>query len=235
MVLWLQASCYWKIFLFTHLDKDPKGTGMVAWFPENATWDTNWLGVYYNPNPTTTLLVYNSNMTYTAYGVGMHPHSSVGTPSVVRFTAPKDGSYALSLTFTHVDDHARNTRTGLYIIHNNLNTLWEGEIFGIGASKSYNSLDCGIKIKTNETIDLIVGQGLTGSVHDNINFASTLVTIDINLLQQNSSNPSSQSSQSNDKIAIIALGASLVFAIIALGTALIFIAFAIVIQMILQK
>ncbi|KAF0387508.1 pep-cterm domain protein [Gigaspora margarita] len=127
------------------LNKDPKGTGMVAWFPENATWDTNWLGVYYNPNPTTTLLVYNSNMTYTAYGVGMHPHSSVATPSVVRFTAPNDGSYALSLTFTHVDDHARNTRTGLYIIHDNLNTLWEGEIFGIGASKSYNSLDCGLK------------------------------------------------------------------------------------------
>ncbi|KAF0387507.1 pep-cterm domain protein [Gigaspora margarita] len=185
MVLWLQASCYWKIFLFTHLDKDPKGTGMVAWFPENATWDTNWLGVYYNPNPTTTLLVYNSNMTYTAYGVGMHPHSSVATPSVVRFTAPNDGSYALSLTFTHVDDHARNTRTGLYIIHDNLNTLWEGEIFG---------------------------QDLTGSVHDNINFASTLVTIDINLLQQNSPSPSSQSNQSNDKIAIIALGTSLVFA-----------------------
>ncbi|KAF0489041.1 pep-cterm domain protein [Gigaspora margarita] len=210
-------------FLLTHLDKDPKGTGIVAWFPVNATWNTNWLGVYYNPNPTAALLVYNSNMTYTAHGVGMHPHSNVGTPSVVRFTAPKDGSYALSLTATHVDDHATNSRTGLYIIHNNLETLWEGEIFGIGASKSYNSPDGGSNIKTNETIDFIVGQGLTGNVNDNINFATTLVTIDINLLtndatnkQQNSTNQSSQSQQSNDKVSIIALGTTLGFTILAI-------------------
>ncbi|CAG8574349.1 26226_t:CDS:2 [Gigaspora margarita] len=181
-------------FLLTHLDKDPKGTGIVA-----------------------------CNMTYTAHGVGMHPNSKVGTPSVVRFTAPKDGSYALSLTATHVDDHATNSRTGLYIIHNNLETLWEGEIFGIGASKSYNSPDDESNIKTNETIDFIVGQGLTGNVNDNINYVTTLVTIDINLLtndattkQQNSTNQSNQSHQPNDKVPIIALGTTLGFTILAI-------------------
>ncbi|CAG8767531.1 5580_t:CDS:1 [Dentiscutata erythropus] len=218
-----------KFLLFTHLDQDPRGTGMVAWFPENATWNTNWLGVYYNPNPTTTLLVYNSNMTYTAHGVGMHPDNGVGTPSVIRFTAPNNGNYSLSLTFTHVDDHASNSRTGLYIIYNNLETLWEEELFGIGAAKSYSSSNGGIYIKTNETIDFIVGQGLTGNVVNNINFVTTLITANINLLandtttnQLNSANQSSQSSQpsqssqSNAKVTNFALGTVLGFIISAI-------------------
>ncbi|CAG8739392.1 hypothetical protein C2G38_2149324 [Gigaspora rosea] len=212
--------------LFTHLDQDPKGTGIVAWFPDDATWNTNWLGVYYNPNPTTTLLVYGSNMTYTAHSVGMHPHGTVGSPSVARFTAPNDGFYTLSLKATHADDHANNSRTGIYIIHNNLEILWEGELFGIGASKSYNSPKDGINIKPNETIDFIVGQGLTGNIVDNINFVTTLITADVNLLtnntttkqpnSKNQSNQSSQPSQSNDQVLIIALETALGIIIIAI-------------------
>ncbi|CAG8542953.1 7096_t:CDS:2, partial [Dentiscutata heterogama] len=123
-----------------------------------------------------------SNMTYNSHSVGMHPDDLVGTPSVVRFTAPKDGNYTLSLKFTHVDDHVNNSRrTGVYIMHNDRDSLWQEELVGLGASKSYNSPDGGINIKTNDTIDFIVGQSLIGNVFENINFVTTLVAADINL------------------------------------------------------
>src|SRR5687768_2515986 len=91
--------------LFTHLDSEPKGSGVVAWFGNDTVWYTKWMGVYYNTKSTTTIV--DGNM-FTANGVSMHPGGD-GIFSVVRFTAPKDGNYTLDATFTHANECANYT------------------------------------------------------------------------------------------------------------------------------
>jgi hypothetical protein len=103
----------------------------------------------------------------------MHPGRD-GRFSVVRFTAPTDGNYALDVTFTHI--HSCSSNTGVYIVYNNLVTLWEIELASVGDSKSFKSIDA---VKSNESIDFIVGVGL-----DNVfNCDLILSRVDVRLLE----------------------------------------------------
>ncbi|RIA91039.1 hypothetical protein C1645_737433 [Glomus cerebriforme] len=181
--------------LFTHLDREPSFGDIVAWFGGDTVWYTNWLGVYYNTRPTAINLKEPATgviSAYTANGVAMHPGKD-GRFSVVRFTAPTDGNYALDVTFTHILSCSSNT--GVYIVYNNLVTLWEIELAGVGDSKSFKSIDA---VKSNESIDFIVGVGL-----DNIfNCDLTLSRVDVRLLD-NSTNET-QTNKSTTKVPVIA-------------------------------
>ncbi|PKY51945.1 hypothetical protein RhiirA4_469282 [Rhizophagus irregularis] len=157
--------------LFTHLDREPSVGDIVAWFGGDSVWYTKWLGVYYNTRPTAINLKEPAGniIAFTANGVGMHPGND-GRFSVVRFTAPTDGNYALDVTFTHI--HNCSSNTGVYIVYNNLI-----ELAGVGDSKSlFKSIDA---VKSNESIDFIVGVGL-----DNIfNCDLILSRVDVRLLE----------------------------------------------------
>ncbi|RHZ78958.1 hypothetical protein Glove_153g43 [Diversispora epigaea] len=172
--------------LLTHLVQDSNGTGIVAWFEEGASYGNSWLGVYYNPNPTTT--TFGSKNIFPAKSVCMHPETDKGF-SVVRFTAPTNGNYSLNVTFAHVDNTATNRHTGVYIVYNNLETLWETDLVGIGYSDSFKSIDSGIAVRENETIDFIVGIG-----SDSLSFYDmTLARVDIRLLVATSTNENTNS------------------------------------------
>jgi hypothetical protein len=106
----------------------------------------------------------------------MHPGDD-GRFSVVRFTAPKDGNYVISATFTHVTAECAR-HSGAYIVYNNLIPLWEVDIAGPGDSKSFKTTDSGITVKTNEPIDFIVGVGLDNSFACDM----TSARVDIHLL-----------------------------------------------------
>ncbi|RHZ76402.1 hypothetical protein Glove_198g30 [Diversispora epigaea] len=164
--------------LFTTLALAPNGTGIVAWFPGGNSFGDSWLGVYYNPNPTEAILDLDGNgKTIPAKSVCMHP-SEVFSFSVVRFTAPTNGYYSLDVTFTHIDVKAIDRHTGVYIVYNNLMVLWETDLIGIGDSNSFKSVDSGVAVKANETIDFIVGSGLDGLFLNDM----TLANVDIRLL-----------------------------------------------------
>ncbi|CAG8477056.1 17307_t:CDS:1 [Dentiscutata erythropus] len=179
--------------LFTHLTLDPLDSGIIFWTPpENVPNPQNNVNpihedgpsISYNLNPITTILdVGSSRIIYPAHSINIHP-SCDGKFSVARFTAPVDGNYALSVIFTHIDDHSNFTHTGGYIIYNNSMTLWETDIFGIGDLKSYESAESGITVKKNETIDFIIGNGLDNTCY----YDSTLANVEIRLLLNNSTN-----------------------------------------------
>ncbi|CAG8503361.1 7607_t:CDS:2 [Diversispora eburnea] len=160
--------------LFTNLVRDlnnGNGTGIFAWLENGASFGNSWLGVYYNPNPTTTIVGYCcSKKIFPAKSVCMHPNTDSGS-SVVRFTAPTNGNYSLDVTFQHVDDTATNRHTGVYIIHNDFEILWETDLNGVGYSDSFKSIDSGIVVKERETIDFIVSKGLDGTSSYDMTFA----------------------------------------------------------------
>ncbi|CAG8537515.1 7505_t:CDS:1 [Dentiscutata heterogama] len=159
--------------LFTHLTLDPQDSGIIFWTPPEGG-----PSLSYNLNPITTILdVGSSKIKYPAHSINMHP-SCDGKFSVARFTAPVDGNYALSVIFTHIDDHANFTHTGGYIVYNNFLTLWETDIFGIGDLKSYETA---IAVRKNETIDFIIGNGLDNVCY----YDSTLTNVEIRLLSNN--------------------------------------------------
>jgi hypothetical protein len=169
--------------LFTHLDSEPNSNGIVAWFGADTVWNSLWLGVYYNTRPTTNIL--NDAIMFPANGVAMHPGDD-GRFSVVRFTAPTDGNYALDVTFTHIHICSQYIQySAAYVIYNDFMTLWEIELAGPGDSKSFKSTDSGITVKSNEHIDFIVGVG-TDNVY---NCDMTLARVDIHLLENSIKDP----------------------------------------------
>ncbi|GBB98627.1 hypothetical protein RclHR1_03280023 [Rhizophagus clarus] len=112
----------------------------------------------------------------------MHPDGSNGSFSVVRFTAPKDGNYVLDVIFTSIESCARHS--GVYIIYNNVTTLWEIDLNGPEDSKSFKTTDSGIPIRANENIDFIVGEGLNRVICH-----MTLAQLDIHLLENQTKFP----------------------------------------------
>ncbi|GES95455.1 PEP-CTERM sorting domain-containing protein [Rhizophagus clarus] len=152
--------------LFTNLA--PLVDGIVSWHDGP--------GVHYNTKPTT---VITGSVIFPGNSVAMHPGEN-GSFSVVRFTAPKDGNYVLDATFAHIDTNALHT--GVYVIYNNLITLWEIDLAGPEDLKSFKTT---ISVKANEPIDFIVGVGLDNSyVCD-----TTLAHVDIHLLENQSGFP----------------------------------------------
>ncbi|CAG8839318.1 30825_t:CDS:1, partial [Gigaspora margarita] len=170
--------------LFTHLQPETSNKSIYAWFEAGVSWETggHWLGVYYNTKTTNTNIgyPYKQNITFPPHGVGMSPEYD-GKYSVARFTAPMDGIYSLTATFIHIciDSNVINAHTNGQIIHNDLDSLFYTDIFGMGDAKLYNS-DKSINLKANDTIDFIVGVG-----SDNFLGDMTNVNAYIRLLQKN--------------------------------------------------
>ncbi|RHZ53631.1 hypothetical protein Glove_440g3 [Diversispora epigaea] len=170
----------------TNLLWDTKDSGVVALFKEDNTWNKDWLGIYYNTKETATLLVYNSNMTFIAHGVCMHPGNIAKEFAVARFTAPVNGTYTIKVKFLHVDDYVKesNTTTGAYVIHNN-ETIWE-EIIRDYIPGSFITNSDGIRINENDTIDFLLGIGVGGAYH------MTSVDVDISAWQETTSTTTTQ-------------------------------------------
>ncbi|CAG8491405.1 27161_t:CDS:1, partial [Dentiscutata erythropus] len=177
--------------LFTHLDPDPKSSGIVAWFAVDNFWQLfHYLGVYFNPNQQTiTLSDKSANNSFgdgitefAPNSVGMAPGTD-GRFAVTRFIAPIEGNYTLNVSFSHTTNTYNTSsisQTGGYIVHNDRVTLWETAINGIGDSKTFISPWYGVHIRENDTIDFIVGIGQDNSIE----FELTMVGVEIKLLPE---------------------------------------------------
>ncbi|CAG8708544.1 13618_t:CDS:1 [Dentiscutata heterogama] len=212
--------------LFTHLDLDPKSSGIVAWFAADNSWQLNhYLGIYFNPNQKIIVLSGFDNSTtnnfgdgfasFNPYGVALHPGDD-GRFAVVRFIAPLDGNYTLKVSFSHVINNystSSSSETGGYIIHNNRIMLWETDIIGVGNTKTFTSPGYGIHIKENDTIDFIVGIGQDNSIE----FEMTMTNVEINLLPEIKNSTTTRMNQTNTNhnvlMIAISLGAVLGFVI----------------------
>jgi hypothetical protein len=83
-----------------------------------------------------------------------HPAPS-GAYSVVRFTAPSDGSYALNATFEGRD--VRGTTTDVHVLVDNV-SIFDGNVNGFGSS-SDQAFSGGVMLHKGDTIDFAVGFG----------------------------------------------------------------------------
>ncbi|CAG8723290.1 21875_t:CDS:1, partial [Racocetra persica] len=150
-----------SLTLFTQLLADPHDTKVYAWYESNVGWFTpgQWLGVYYNSKATSVNVSYSQIIMFPPHGVGMHPGND-GRFSVARYTAPIDGNYSVTAIFSHIDidSNATYASTGVYILYNNLNKLFDDIIYGIKGTTFFKS-DGSINLKANDTIDFIVGVG----------------------------------------------------------------------------
>jgi hypothetical protein len=69
--------------------------------------------------------------------------------------------------------------SGVYIVYNNLITLWEIDLAGPGDSRSFKITNSGITVRANEHVDFIVGVGLDNKSDCDM----TLAHVDIQLLE----------------------------------------------------
>lgn len=107
--------------------------------------------------------------------LGMSPGSD-NTTSVVRWTAPQAGKYAVSGTFYGTDTHP--TSTDVHIYHNSVQLSPEDKravssYRGNGVSHTQT-----IDAAANDTVDFVVGAGPGGNTYDSAGLAASVVRLD---------------------------------------------------------
>jgi hypothetical protein len=106
--------------------------------------------------------------------MGFHPGPH-GEFSVVRWTAPNDGLFAIVVTFTGLD-FVGPTTTDVHTL-NNGTALFDGLVAGFGPN-SATSFDGTLSVRQGDTIDFTVGWGLDGNYfYDLTGLAATIAPV----------------------------------------------------------
>ena len=95
---------------------------------------------------------------WAAYQMIMHPGPN-GETTIVRFTAPSAGSYALAASFIGQD--VVGTTTDVHVFKNGA-SIFDGAVNGFGATAGYASI---VSLGMGDTLDLRVGYGTNGSFY----------------------------------------------------------------------
>ena len=133
---------------------------IASWSNGNGIWAPPWVG----RNDTDQVVTFSS-ITLQPYQMAFHPGSS-GEYSVIRFTAPSAGVYALVSSFIGVD----GTTTDVHVLHNGT-SLFSGSINGYGDSDSYST---NVVLATGDAIDFAVGYLTGGYSNDSTGISATL-------------------------------------------------------------
>ena len=100
-----------------------------------------------------------STFAYAPYQVGLHPGPS-GEYSIVRWTAPTSGSYALASTFIGIDCCV--TSTDVHVLVNGT-SYFSSFVNGYGASQSYSNT---FALTAGDNVELVVGYGSNQNYFD---------------------------------------------------------------------
>ena len=103
--------------------------------------------------------------------VALHP-SATDQYSVVRFTTPTTGSYALNTLFYSADVGVGAT-TDVHVLLNNA-ALFNGNINGVGSTQSYAPAP--LNLTAGNTIDFAVGYGSNNDYHFDATGLATTIT-----------------------------------------------------------
>jgi hypothetical protein len=135
-------------------------SGMDFWNNSGVTWDPPWVGHNGTGSP-----INFSSVTVGPGQLGFHPGAN-GEISIVRFTAPAAGQYALSSSFSGLD-HVGPTTTGVHVLLNGA-SIFDGAVngFGPGSGPSFATT---LTLAAGNTVDFAVDFGTDGTY----NFDST--------------------------------------------------------------
>jgi hypothetical protein len=124
-------------------------------------------GVYYNTNDT---VQGPASVRLAPNQVTFHPGPS-GQYSVIRFTVPASGPYALSAVFSGMDQ--TGTTTDVHVLTNGVST-YDGTIAGFGALATDKTV---LTLTQGETVDFVVGAGGNGYYYDSTGIAADLICL----------------------------------------------------------
>jgi hypothetical protein len=130
-------------------------------FPDISGWTTsgglNFLQVSHNVH-SVTLVGSGSQATLPPHALYLHP-GSVGEYAVVRFTAPVKGVYKLSGQFYALDDNGSGTITDVWILQNNITTVYSSNVNYYGGAKFASFTSKMVQLQAGQTLDFEVGFG----------------------------------------------------------------------------
>jgi sugar lactone lactonase YvrE len=134
-------------------------------------WISNSSGpsVWYNP---TSASITIGTVTIPAKTLGGHPGSQ-GENTVVRWTAPTNGTYQINAVFWG-DDFTGPTTTDVAVLHNG-KTLYASEVTGYGSS-SDQSYTATVSANAGDTVDFSVGYGTDGNFFYDSTGVSAVIT-----------------------------------------------------------
>jgi hypothetical protein len=104
--------------------------------------------------------------------MGAHPGPQ-GQNSVIRWTAPTNGTYQINAVFWG-DDFVGPTTTDVAVLHNG-KTLYGSEVTGFGPS-SDQSYTGTVSVNAGDTVDFSVGYGTDGNYFYDATGVSAVIT-----------------------------------------------------------
>lgn len=105
-------------------------------------------------------------------GLMFHPGLE-GEFAVIRWTAPTEGSYDLTVAFRG-DDFVGPTSTDVFVMHDN-GLLFSGGVNAFGPGPSFTSV---LPVQAGDTIDFLVGVGQNGNYfNDSTGISATLSAV----------------------------------------------------------
>lgn len=146
--------------------------GLDAWH-SNCCGNDPFLGVYYNQ--TGVINHGNGSVNIPPGAINMHPGPE-GQNSVVRWTAPANGQYAVKVTFSGLDFEGPTT-TDVAVLHNDTQ-LYSSNVDGSGPSSDqfYSGT---VSVLAGGTIDFTVGYGTDGNYgFDSTRLEATITPMD---------------------------------------------------------
>jgi hypothetical protein len=144
-----------------------------------------WHSVYKNTNATPVDL--STGLKVEPGSLVLHPGNGKDHLSILRFTAPKDGSYTISAKWTNIDQQAKKTWTWVYtnaastegkvydFTPKGFKELHTVELKGFGKSTEFNRT---LALKKSEVVSFEVGNGGDGYQDDSVKTDITITAAD---------------------------------------------------------
>jgi RHS repeat-associated protein len=151
--------------LHLYLDHSTDGSGVDSWWDHNLS---NPPGVYHNGSGQT-LVGYGSLASWAPGEIHLHPGPS-GQYSVLRWTAPAAGTYAINATFTGVDNATTTTDVHVVVAGSD---LFDGgiNVDGYGNTSTFTGT---ATLSAEQTIDFLVGFGNGSYYSDSTKVVATV-------------------------------------------------------------
>ena len=143
---------------------EPNAGSVSYWNTGAGSWDA-YHGVFANLG--SSAVTVSAGLVLQPGTLALHP-ANKGAQSVVRFTAPEAGSYAIAATFTTLDAQAKKTDASVVI---GGSVKLQKAMSGAGAKAEFSQT---VSLAKGATVDFVVGNGGDGFADDAVQLVATL-------------------------------------------------------------
>jgi pimeloyl-ACP methyl ester carboxylesterase len=155
---------------FTAFDQSGQiAVGIDAWRSQSVQ-SLRAPGVYHNG--TSSVAVAPGGITFAPGQMSFHPGPN-GERSVVRFTAPSAGDFAIDAAFDPADP--TGTTTDVHVVKNGI-ALFDGNVSGTPASGTGEHYNAVLTLTAGDVIDFMVGFGADGAFYNDSTYLSVTIS-----------------------------------------------------------